>query len=287
MERTLPFMTPELAKRLESEIVFFSKQRQEALRAIPGNPYAVQTRDFGGATAFLAQRTYNADQTSHVGGISRDDLSSLEAIFEWYHSYGVHCTFYIAPPIASPPLLWHLAAKGWYQSGFYHVLYGLPQVDTTPHADIVIRHVTLAEQDLFADVYCESFEVPKTDAYVYIRDSIRVLVEIPTNHCFFALIDNTVAAIAVLSVHEQVGYLALSGTRPHFQNRGCQKAMLQARLRKAAQAGCTLVLGQAAVASISQQNMEKAGLHLAYTKVLWSYYDSQKDWSQQPDPMER
>src|SRR5579884_1873315 len=146
MERTLPFMTPTLARRLESEIVFFSKQRQEALRALPGNPYNIQTRAFGGATAFLAQKTYNADQTSHVGGISEDDLSSLEEIFEWYQSYGVHCSFYVAPPIASPPLLWHLAAKGWYQSSFYNVLYGAPQENVMPHSDIIVRQVTPAEQ---------------------------------------------------------------------------------------------------------------------------------------------
>lgn len=287
MERTLPFMTPELAKRLESEIVFFSKQRQEALRALPGNPYAVQTRDFGGATAFLAQRTYNADQTSHVGGISGDDLSSLEAMFEWYRSYGVHCTFYIAPPVASPLLLWHLVAKGWYQSGFYNVLYGVPQANILPHSDIVIRQVAPEEQDLFADAYYESFEVPNTDAYMYVRDSIRVLVEIPTNHCFFALIDGTVAAIGTLSVHEQIGYLALAGTRPRFQKHGCQWALLQAGLQRAVETGCTLVVGQTAVASASQHNAERAGLRLAYTKVLWSYYDSQKDWNQPPDPFGR
>jgi GNAT superfamily N-acetyltransferase len=287
MDQILPFMTRELTMHLEESIVFFSKQKQEALRALSNNPYGVQTRSFGKATALLAQRTYNADRTSHVGNISGDDLSSLDALLEWYHSYRVHCTFDVAPSTASSALLWQLAAKGWYQSGFYNVLYGLPQEDMLSHSAMTIRPVALAEKDLFTTVYCESFEVPNTNAYAYVRDSIRVLVEIPTNHCFFALINDTVAAIFVLSVHERIGYLALSATRPRFQNHGCQKALLQAALQRAAQAGCTLVTGQTAVASISQHNAEKAGLRLAYTKAFWSFYESQKEVSQEPDPLNR
>jgi hypothetical protein len=82
-------------------MVFFTKQKQEVLRAFPDNPYGVQIRSFGKATAFLTQGTYNADRTSHVGNISGYDLSYLDVLLEWYHSNGVHCMFDVAPSIAS------------------------------------------------------------------------------------------------------------------------------------------------------------------------------------------
>jgi ribosomal protein S18 acetylase RimI-like enzyme len=197
----------------------------------------------------------------------------------------VHCTFDVAPSTAYPAFLRHLAAKGWYQSGFYNVLYGLAQEETIAHSEIVVRLVHPDEKDLFVAAYCESFEVPNTDAYAYVRDSIRVLLDIPTNHCFVALIEKTVAAIFVLSVSQQIGYMALAATRPRFQNYGCQKVLLQTGLQQAAQAGCTLVVGQTAVASISQYNAQKVGLHLAYTKALWSFYEREEGRRQEPDPL--
>jgi hypothetical protein len=287
MRQLLPFITREITMQLEESMVFFSTQKQEALRSLPGNPYGVHIRSFGNATAFLAQRTYNADLTSHVLNIGGDDLSSLDAVLEWYRSYGVHCAFDIAPSTASSAFLRHLATKGWYQSGFYNVLYGLPQEKMIAHSDIAVRSVHSDEKDLFVGVYCESFEVPNTDMYAYVRDSIRVLLDIPTNHCFVALIENTVAAIFVLSVSQQIGYMALAATRPRFQNYGCQKVLLQAGLQQSAWAGCTLVVGQTAVASISQYNAETVGLHLAYTKALWSFYEREEEGRQEPDPLNR
>ncbi len=287
MELVLPSITPELTTRLEESIVFFAKQRQEALRALPGNPYGVHIRSFGKAIAFLAQNTYNVDRTSHVRNMSGDDLSSLDTILEWYDSYGIHCRFDIAPYTASPALLWQLAKKGWYQSRFYNVFYGIPQEDPHFRSPIQVRRVAPTERDVFASVYCESFEVPETDAYAYVRDTVRGLVTIPTNHCFFALVDDTVAAIGVLSLYGQIGYFALAATRPRFQRHGCQRALLQARLRVAMQQNCTLTVSQTAVTSASQRNVERVGLRLAYTKVFWTFHEEKNALVQEPDPLNR
>lgn len=216
MSSNFPLLTPEVANHLAVCSMSFSVKKQEALRSLPGNPYKAEIRTFGNATALLAQKTHNSELFNRVGNMSAADLPYLDAIIEWYHTHGASCSFDIVPSSASPELLWSLASKGFYQSGFYNVLYGLPQTDLAHDSDITVRAVSLEEKDVFAEVYLDSFEVPKTEVYAYVYDSIRVLVGKPTIHCLFALINNTVAAIAILHIYQQTGYLALSATLPAF-----------------------------------------------------------------------
>jgi hypothetical protein len=275
MDTTIPVVTSALAAQLETSIAFFSAEKQRALSLFPDNPYGVHVRSFGKVTAFLAQRT-NSVAFNRVHHISGDDLPYLSAILDWYRNNDSLCSFEIVPLLSSPLLLWHLAKRGFYQSGFYNVLYGIPTVDTATFPHITIRAVQPEEKELFADVYFNSFGVPKTTAHNYVRDSIRVLVDIPSNQCFFALIEKKIAAIAVLSLSQQIGYLALAATLPTFRGYGCHKALLQARIEKAAGQGCQLITGQAGVGTVSQQNMERVGLRLAYTKTDWTVYSEQQ-----------
>ncbi|HCI78622.1 MAG TPA: hypothetical protein DHW02_02910 [Ktedonobacter sp.] len=287
MNRTPPPLTPELAYKLEASCTFFSTEKQKALASLPGNPYGVQTRTFGKATAFLARKTHNSEIFNHVGNLTRDDLPYLDAILDWYAHNDVSCSFDIVPSNASPELLWHLAMKGLYQSSFYNMFYGLPYVAQEFLSDIVIRPVLPEEKNLFAEVYFESFEVPKTKTYAYVRQSICTLVEIPTNHCLFAFIHNSLAAIAVISISRGIGYLALSATRPSFRGRGCQNALLQARIHLASRAGCDLVTCQAGVGTVSQRNVEKVGLRLAYTKATWTTFNEHQNPRNTIDPTNR
>ena len=283
--RLLPLLTPELAYRIESSTIFFSAEKQKALASLPGNPYGVQTRTFGNATAILARKTHNAEIFNHVSNLTRDDLPYLDDILNWYANNDVRCSFNIVPSNASPELLWHLAGKGFYQSSFYNMFYGLPYVTQESLSDVVVRPVLLEEKDVFAEVYFDSFEIPKIEKYDYIRHSIRLLVGIPTNHCLFALIHNTIAAIAVVSISQGIGYLALGATLPSFREYGCHKALLQARMNIALQAACDLVTCQAGVGTVSQQNIEKMGLRLAYTKATWSAFN--KHQNPHDDPVNR
>ncbi|GHO59228.1 N-acetyltransferase [Ktedonobacter robiniae] len=246
------------------------------LSLLPGNPYGVFIRSFGKAHAFLAQRA-NSAAFNRVHHISKNDLPYLDAILDWYRSYDAVCSFEIIPLLTSPSLLWHFAKRGLYQSGFYNVLYGLPGTETARFPHIDIRAVEPEEKDLFADVYFTSFGVSKTSANNYVRDSIRTLIDISSNQCFFAFIEKRVAAIAVLSVTQQIGYLGLAATLPSFRGYGCHKALLQVRIEKAASQGCQLVVGQAGVGTISQRNMERLGLRLAYTKVDWTIYSERQE----------
>jgi GNAT superfamily N-acetyltransferase len=80
------------------------------------------------------------------------------------------------------------------------------------------------------------------------------------------------AAIAsgALCLHGGVALLAGACTVPEFRKRGAQNALLAARLRYAAGAGCELAMMCAEPGSASQRNAERNGFRIAYTRVKWA-----------------
>ena len=271
---TFPFVTPALAARLETAIFAFSVAKMQALRSFPGNPYGIEIRTFGGATALLATAIHNGELFNRVGNISDVDPPFFDAIIDWYHARGTQCHFDMLPS-AQPEFLWKLASRGYYQYGFYTTLYSTPQTNDMLPATITLRPVLPEESHLFAQIYLESFGIAQPTIIPHLRESVRLLVNLPHTHCLFALQIGTITAIAALFIHQEIGYLALAATLPAYRGQGLQKALLLARMARAAAEGCTLMVGQDTFASTSQQHMEKVGLHIAYTKALWTRYDSQ------------
>jgi predicted acetyltransferase len=66
-----------------------------------------------------------------------------------------------------------------------------------------------------------------------------------------------------------VAVLAGACTIREYRNRGAQRALLQARLRNAAEHGCDLAMMVAAPGSASQRNAERQGFRIAYTRIKW------------------
>ncbi|GCE15271.1 hypothetical protein KTT_51300 [Tengunoibacter tsumagoiensis] len=246
------------------------------LSLCPGNPYGAYTRSFGKAVALLAQKAHSGlyNRVHHISG---DDVGFLDEIIEWYRSSGGICSFQVVPLLSSPSLLWQLAKHGFYQSGFYNVLYGLPAIQQASFPQLTIRSVEPEEKETFVDIYFNSFGLPKTAAYGYVHESMSRLIDVSSNNCFFALVDKKPVAIAILSLYQQVGYLALAATLPSFRAYGCHQALLQARITRAISQECELIVGQAGVATGSQRNMERSGLRLAYTKTDWTIYNALAD----------
>ncbi|HJT58010.1 MAG TPA: hypothetical protein VJ761_16015 [Ktedonobacteraceae bacterium] len=67
-----------------------------------------------------------------------------------------------------------------------------------------------------------------------------------------------------------IAYLSGGATLPAFRKHGCHTALTQPRMLDAVEAGCELVIGFAGTfGSISQNNMERAGLRIAYLMTTW------------------
>jgi GNAT superfamily N-acetyltransferase len=265
-----PVVTPEVTTRVESCSIAFWAEKVEALRTISGNPYGACTQQFGGVTALLTASADNLD-FNRVGNMSENDMQYLDAICAWYRDRGRLCRFEITPTQARRSLLQSLTEKGFYHSGFYTALYGVPEPLLEPDPAITVRDVLLNERDLFAEIYLESFGIPRLSELSYLREGVRLLVGKPSMRCLFALDEGGIpVAMAILYLYRRVGYLATAATLPTMRGRGYHQTLLYARLALAADAGCDLIAAQAAFASQSQQNMERTGLCVAYTKAFWT-----------------
>jgi GNAT superfamily N-acetyltransferase len=82
-------------------------------------------------------------------------------------------------------------------------------------------------------------------------------------------VDGRAVATGALNIQERIGLLAGASTIPEFRKKGAQRALLSARLRYAADAGCDLAMMGAEAGSGSQRNAERQGFRIAYTRVKW------------------
>ena len=85
---------------------------------------------------------------------------------------------------------------------------------------------------------------------------------------YLALRDNVPAAGASLRIADGVAQLAGSATAPAHRRRGIQSALLDARLTDAAAAGCDIAVVTTQPGSKSQQNVQRRGFHLLYTRAV-------------------
>jgi predicted acetyltransferase len=73
----------------------------------------------------------------------------------------------------------------------------------------------------------------------------------------------------MLFIHDEVAMLAGASTIPEGRNNGAQNALLDSRLRFAAEKGCTLAAMATLPGSQSQKNAQKNGFQIAYTRTKW------------------
>jgi hypothetical protein len=73
----------------------------------------------------------------------------------------------------------------------------------------------------------------------------------------------------MLFIDEDAAVLAGASTVPAGRKQGAQTALLDARLRFAAEKGCRIAVMGAVPGSQSQRNAEKNGFRIAYTRTKW------------------
>jgi GNAT superfamily N-acetyltransferase len=147
--------------------------------------------------------------------------------------------------------------------GYQAVVFGAPEAVVGEGPPV--RETDDAEAA--ARLLLEAFDVPadvvETDASPLAAAASRA-----AGSFHVAEVDGRPVAAAILTICDGVGYLAMAGTLPEFRGRGCQSALIRARVASAAAAGCDLVVSTAAFGATSHRNLERCGLRTAYTKPV-------------------
>jgi GNAT superfamily N-acetyltransferase len=90
---------------------------------------------------------------------------------------------------------------------------------------------------------------------------------------FLAELEGEPISTGMLFVYDNAALLAGASTVPEGRRQGAQSALLDARLRFAAEQGCQLAMMGALPGSQSQKNAEKNGFRIAYTRTKWQLKD--------------
>jgi len=135
--------------------------------------------------------------------------------------------------------------------------------------DIGVVEVGQDEDADFGRTVCEGFGMPTLFAHWLARLPGR-----PGWHCFVSYLDRAPAAGGALYVHEDVGWLGLGATRSEFRRRGAQSAILEARIARAAELSCSLVVTETGELaqdrpSTSYRNILRAGFEPCYLRANW------------------
>jgi GNAT superfamily N-acetyltransferase len=122
------------------------------------------------------------------------------------------------------------------------------------------------EMDLWTLTVAQGF----AENYPVTEEIIRIMKVFGLSRgmeCYLASIGGKVAGGATLSLRGKIAGLFGASTLPDFRKRGVQTALLRARLRRTAEAGCEIAMSLAQPGSHSQRNIGRLGFRTLYTRV--------------------
>jgi GNAT superfamily N-acetyltransferase len=249
-----PILTHDLAERLEMALAEAAAARLAGVAALEGNPLGIETRTFGHvAAARVKNNLAHYHYFSGPRGLRAGDDQLVAPIVDWYEEASLHVR--LAPMFVDEALLRALAAAGLRQTSFMSTMYGL--IRPGHIGDIEIREDRTAMSHLWTTAPLEQRLMQAEFEQGW--------------RCYVAILDGQpVAYGALYTATNRVAVCAAAATREQFRGRGCQTALLNWRLRVAAEHGCELAAIQASPGSGSQRNMQRLGLQLAWTGVTWT-----------------
>ena len=264
-------LTKNLAEQIDKSEIESLASRLKALQQMKGNPMDAAMKKFGDCTAFTV-KNIPGPAFNLVKGFNENDLNEFKEILAFYNYKEIPCRFEITPAQASLPLFRTLSRNGFSQSSFHSVLYSscleACNKEAEVNSQLSIRLLKEHEFDIFAEIYTQGFGMP-----AFLKDSIAANNKVlhRNEHWFFylATLGDVPAGIGVLFTKGRTAVLAASATLPQLRNKGIHSALIQKRVQTARQLNCGLITGQARFGSVSQNNMERAGLKLAYTKSVF------------------
>jgi hypothetical protein len=264
-------LSKELAVTLEKAEIDALISRLTAINEIDGNPMGVEIQKFGNATAFSVMNIPGPSFNT-VKGLSDEDEEYIDSIIDFYKQKDIPARFELTPAHVSSRLLTRLNNAGFYHYDFHTTLYTSPKELNINKAGmdpkLSIRLLKSDEFDTFADIYIKGFQMPSF-LIGGVAQNNEVLYNNKNWTFYLASFEHEPAGIGVLFIKDRIATLAAAATVPNLRNKGIQSALIKQRLDQANLQECEWILGQAKFGSVSQNNMERAGLRIAYTKTIW------------------
>lgn len=199
--------------------------------------------------------------------ITDTEIDRLEEFFKKHDAPAFH----EVSPMADPSLIELLNRRGYQPmeltSVMFRPLENLPLQPESPK--ISTRVIEKSEVDIWARTAADgwSSEMPGMGDFMF--DFCRIGAQCSNAFPYIAELEGKPISTGALLIYGDIALLAGASTIPEDRKQGAQSALLTARLRNAAAAGCTIAMMGAAPGSQSQRNAEKNGFRIAYTRTKW------------------
>ena len=201
------------------------------------------------------------------GQVSSADLDRLE---QFYRSRGAAAQVDVCP-LTDAALIEMLKTRGYSMTELNNVLYRrLRPNESTPEIPegVNIRLADSEQAGIAAAISSRSF-FPEGNPPEEFHRWIGPMYQYPGVVALLAWIGEKAVASAAGLIIAEHNVFAMFGdaTLPEFRRSGIQSALVQARLRAAAEAGLDLAAVVAQGGSTSQRNYERMGFRVAYRKA--------------------
>jgi len=266
-----PLCDAALARRLERTEAAASAAFVEARARLEPGSGATWT-EVGGTCALFDGVGSPLTQSFGLGLFSEPSDADFQTLEAFFLDRGAE-VFHEVSPLAPPALLAHLAGRGYRPVELTSLLFRPTEVGLVPpdgpDSAVRVRRVDPEEADHWAGVAAEGWSSESAELAGFMLRIGQITARRRDSHCFLAEVDGEPVAAGALSLGDGVALLAGASTVPAARRRGAQRALLESRLRFAAQHGCALAMMGAHPGSGSQRNAERQGFRIAYTRIKW------------------
>jgi GNAT superfamily N-acetyltransferase len=232
--------------------------------------------EIAGGVATFAEAGSPFNKVAGLGFEGPPSAAALDEVERAFAARGAAVQVELAH-LVDPEIAAVLSERGYRLASFENVL-GLsldrePERVTSPGIDV--RPSGDDELEAWLDVVAAGVAVPDTQGLPsheefpreIVVDAMRDLMEAGVER-YLALHDGVIAGGASFGISEGVAQLTGAATAPAHRRRGIQTALLAARLADAAGAGCDIAVVTTQPASKSQQNAQRRGFDLLYTRAV-------------------
>ena len=264
-----PFADLSLARRLEDTEAHGNVLFVEArARAFPDS--GAKWIEVAGAHAMFDGPTSPVSQTFGLGMFHPVTADTLNTIESFFHERGAE-VFHEVSPLADPSTFALLNERDYQPLEFTSVLFRPISRDielpAAPNEQIKVRLRGKDEEERWSNTALEGWgEFEEVREFMKDMGKVQACSE---TLGFFATLDDQPIATGMMSMHEGVALLAGASTIPDARRQGAQNALLEHRLRYAAEQGCDIAMMATLPGSASQRNAERNGFRIAYTRIKW------------------
>jgi hypothetical protein len=276
MKPAIPmFASVDLARRIDTAEARLCAEIARAV-AIRRPQVRVLVEEVAGGLAVYTGPSSPTNKMIGVGFVPTIDDARLGEVERLFAERGAPLQAEVST-LADPAFHSALGARGYVLQGFENLLGRLlSRADPVAGSPHTVELLSPAEIVPWADMLVTGFEHPDRGALSseplpprdVIEQIIGDMLALENLRRYVIRVDGKMVAGASLRIDGGIAQLTGSATLPAHRRRGMQTAFLHRRLADAAEAGCELAVVTTAPGSRSQQNAQRQGFSLLYSRAV-------------------